>query len=750
MDDLKKELSGKKIQYVSANNGNDYSITLDKISQADESYITGKDTNWSYTGIDVHTGELTRERTEDGIPQPYTAGTLTPESLALLQSIVAPPEQNKEEQLLFGNEDQFGIYQLKRNEALRDYRFESTDRLKIAGLEVDKWNYELNYVGKMEENTTLDDVYMKFNVDRPEDFTGHSLSVGDIVLLHQNGENTAQFVDSFGFTEIKDFLEKENSLENAVNQEPEYFMESDTERSYKIADRYISIHEVDEGFDYTIYDENYKELDGGVYYNPDIPLDKALNDIVEDLKEPSFNAQTEQYYHTEVQGNIRMSDTLVPVDYDELEEKVELANQIQSEIKEKGVVEAFKEKTKELFHEIKGQTPEEIEQTIYAHVQSQINYYALNATIVDVAVTGSRCRGIEQKQSDLDVVVELQGNEREDDMFSIFNEDGLSIGGVKVDIKPITSEKTGTLETYLPRVEAYLTEKQQEIARAKEVVEMPKTEVTLIVAECNEFQSLGELHEGVTTVDDAIKLFDSIPPERMHGIPSISVNLHTEGTDAYEDCEFGVLVGRTIDLDNLNYFNDVRNNPEAMDKIAEIIAKKPDAEIYGVVPPQIKDKIQEYRYEGMSEVKQLADRIDSFTKEYDPYEYADQVPDREVHLQQLVSNIEQGEVAYLQDYFQNIMEESDDQTDIQTAKEISDKLKEYKPLAKVEELEEQNYNMIDNVLNNGCEKFNKEKEKKGRCVSMKAKLEEKRRIVAGNSVTKEQGKENVKVGNREI
>ena len=81
---------------------------------------------------------------------------------------------NKEERLLFGNEDQFGIYQLKRDEALRDYRFESTDRLKIAGLEVDKWNYELNYVGKMEENITLDDIYMKFNVDRPEDFTGHS------------------------------------------------------------------------------------------------------------------------------------------------------------------------------------------------------------------------------------------------------------------------------------------------------------------------------------------------------------------------------------------------------------------------------------------------------------------------------------------------------------------------------------------------------------------------------------------------
>ena len=58
--------------------------------------------------------------------------------------------------------------------------------------------------------------------------------------------------------------------------------------------------------------------------------------------------------------------------------------------------------------------------------------------------------------------------------------------------------------------------------------------------------------------------------------------------------------------------------------------------------------------------------------------------------------------------------------------------------------------MIDSVLNNGCEKFNKEEEKKGRCVSLKAKLEEKKKIVAGNNAPKEQTKETIKAVNREI
>ena len=73
-----------------------------------------------------------------------------------------------------------------------------------------------------------------------------------------------------------------------------------------------------------------------------------------------------------------------------------------------------------------------------------------------MAVVGSRCRGLEQEGSDLDVVVELSTSEREDVLFDTFNGDALHIGGVKVDINPITAQRTGTLETYLPQVEDYL------------------------------------------------------------------------------------------------------------------------------------------------------------------------------------------------------------------------------------------------------------------------------------------------------
>ena len=56
------------------------------------------------------------------------------------------------------------------------------------------------------QGETLEAVYEKFNIDHPTDYKGHSLSVSDIVVLHQDGENTAHFVDSFGFTTLPEFL----------------------------------------------------------------------------------------------------------------------------------------------------------------------------------------------------------------------------------------------------------------------------------------------------------------------------------------------------------------------------------------------------------------------------------------------------------------------------------------------------------------------------------------------------------------
>ena len=109
--------------------------------------------------------------------------------------------------------DTFTIYQLKGGPETRDYRFEAYESLQEAGLAVDRQNYDLVYTAPLDGKTTLEDIYRTFNLDRPADFTGHSLSVSDVVVLTRSGKEEAHYCDSFGFTPVPEFfLQREKQL----------------------------------------------------------------------------------------------------------------------------------------------------------------------------------------------------------------------------------------------------------------------------------------------------------------------------------------------------------------------------------------------------------------------------------------------------------------------------------------------------------------------------------------------------------
>ena len=708
------------------------------------------------------------------------------ESINYEDGSVITPEMARKEQLLYASTDKYGIYQLKPNLELDSLRFEGTESLKRMGITKDNFdaikpeNYTLLYVGELSElqketqGATLEAIFEKFNLDHPEDFRGHSLSVSDIVVLHQNGQNTAHFVDSFGYTEIPDFLreqtpEKEEmqdtSGHNVQKTEPEIDgdeiidlgdeteqvlaemkktleSEQETELAFSIADRFISIQEVEGGYDYSIMGADYKEIDGGIYDNPDVTIREALHDILEDLKsQPDYNG---------AKGNIQREDELIPMDYDGLMEKAEEANRIIPESTPSSVVADFKAKTGELFHDISEMNPEEIEETVKCHVQAKIEEYDINATIVDVAVTGSRCRGLEHEGSDLDVVVELSTAEREDDLFNAFNEDGLHIGEVKVDINPITAQRTGTLESYLPQVEEYLEGVRQVREQEKE-----SAEVTLTVSECGEFHNLGECYENIPTVDEAIAIWKQIPSERMNGIPAIGINIIERGAEPFEDYEIDVLSGKRIDLWVLDYVPDIKNNPQAMEVITELVAKLPDMEIDGVMSEEMEARVWELRMPDLPQEEQLAVELDRLCYDYDTVLYHDSTRNMTENVSELAESIKQGDTGHLTTWLADIISEGAVPEEIKRATELLEKLTEYKPLAKIEEAEEQNYNMIDNVLNNGVgEKAQREENKRMEekptvRISLKSRLAEKKSQVEGQS-KEHDVQENEKKSQREM
>jgi len=730
--------------------------------------------------------------------------------LRSMQAELSDNQINKEAQLLYGSSDKYGIYQLKHNPELDHLRFEGTESLKRMGITKDNFdvikpeNYELIYVGELSElqeqtqGETLEAIYEQFNIAHPEDYRGHSLSVSDIVVLHQNGKNSAHFVDSFGFTRLPDFMQtlegvkeqeaeidtsghdvqksepekqeqqtSDNTLEDGdeiidLGDEKEQVLADmkkslelgeETELAFQIADRYISIQEVDGGYDYSIMGADYKELDGGVYDNPDVTIREALTDIVDDLKAAPD--------HNGAKGSIKEKDELIPIDYEGLMEKVEEANEVVPKNQESSIITDFRAKTNEVFHDISEMNPAEIEETIKCHVQAKIDEYDIDATIIDAVVVGSRCRGLEKDSSDLDVVVELSTNEREDDLFNAFNEDGLHIGEVKVDINPITAQRTGTLETYLPQAEKYLEsirqEREQELTQQMQTqgeMEKEEVEVTLMVSECGEFHNLGEFYENIPTVEEAIAIWKQIPPERMHGIPAIGINVHRPGEEIYMDDEVDLLSGNRIDLEILEHIPSITCEPKAMEVIAELVAKLPEMEIDGVMSEDMEAMVWEKRMPDLGPAEQLAVEIDRFSYDYDVYSYRNNNPNMTESVSEISEMIVQGNTEPITDWLNEVISEGALPDEMQRTKVLLEKLAEYKPLAKIEEMEEQNYNMIDNVLNNGAEKAQREANKKNQeqsavKVSLKARLAEKKAQVEGSGQEHEV-QENTKKNQREI
>ena len=106
-----------------------------------------------------------------------------------------------------------------------------------------------------------------------------------------------------------------------------------------------------------------------------------------------------------------------------------------------------------------------------------------------------------------------------------------------------------------------------------------ETIVTFTVAECGEYHNLGEYHEGIRTLGEAVRLYQQIPPERMNGIPSIGINLHVRGTDKMEDVQADILSGDEIDIGFINLIPELCGNPEVQAAVKMIIEKFPDKEV---------------------------------------------------------------------------------------------------------------------------------------------------------------------------
>lgn len=192
---------------------------------------------------------------------------------------------DRETQLLQGNENQFGIYQLKDSPQTEEVRFMNSDFWEMKGIAIAKEHYQLVYAAPLEEGMTLEDIFTKFNIDRPEDFKGHSLSVSDVVVLHQNGENTSHFVDSFGYKEVPEFIQAQERTEELQMEKAEEQKETTQEMIAESEERgnavflvnygeWKAVSELDLEQNYFAIDDPYGDGDFRLYW-----LQNEIKDI---------------------------------------------------------------------------------------------------------------------------------------------------------------------------------------------------------------------------------------------------------------------------------------------------------------------------------------------------------------------------------------------------------------------------------------------------------------------------------------
>lgn len=114
--------------------------------------------------------------------------------------------------------DFFEIYQIDPEGPAKDRMFLGSEYIASQGFEISPEGYRQVYKGSLEPGTSLEGIYERFNLDRPEDFTGHSLSVGDVVVLNREGNRQASFVDIIGFKDLPDFWPAMGREKTAVQE----------------------------------------------------------------------------------------------------------------------------------------------------------------------------------------------------------------------------------------------------------------------------------------------------------------------------------------------------------------------------------------------------------------------------------------------------------------------------------------------------------------------------------------------------
>lgn len=315
---------------------------------------------------------------------------------------------------------------------------------------------------------------------------------------------------------------------------------------------YVMLQKISEGYECMIYDQAFREIDGQFYEN------------ITASKEEIFS----QIFQEEGIGKLPCE----PFSYEELKKSVieeEKKRFYEGELTPTSQIGIREEKL------LRGESRQNIEEAILCYAQAELEEAGYEEiTLLAARVYGSRTREtLYREDSDLDVALSYTGDIREDAFFNLLQENGMRIAGLKIDINPISLEKTGTLQEYIKRAEQYLDEREAEKQGQIPQETLQEPQISFYAAECMEFPSMGEYYENLT-LEEAVEKYKTIPADRIHGIKGIGFCLKD---GSIYDGEYELMSGGKISKDLIDLVPHYKESPlvkKAMQDLERILAEK--------------------------------------------------------------------------------------------------------------------------------------------------------------------------------
>lgn len=440
-------------------------------------------------------------------------------------------------------------------------------------MQVKAEDYESMYKGELKPGETLDTIYERFNIHRPKDFTGHSLSVSDVIVLESESEKKAFYVDSFGFSEFKDFFVERFERTEQQKAIIEDFREK-TETYFRPVEGMTAIEVEDVVRDYLMDTIRRQDLliqigEVMVYGSRCRGTEKTTSDI--DIV-------------VEYKGDIREDDLFNLLHEDEFllgNHKVDI-NPIKDD-KSGNIADFLRQAAIYMESEMVFSIADR-----YIYIQDATEGY--DYTIY----------GLDMKEIDGGVYDDLDMS-----IYEVLDE-------IVADLReyPDGNIVKGSVRKDSPLVPVNLDEFEEAVERSQYVP--PK--ITYTVAECGEFHSMGRYRDNIENVNEAIALWNEYKKGTLNGVPSIGILVHTPGQTELEDVQVDLVSGKTMDLDMIRYYPEINTEETAIQKICELVENLHDVEVIGKVPENVSAELILREFDPKQEIYNEEER--SLIKEY--------------------------------------------------------------------------------------------------------------------------------------